>query len=255
MVNWLIFLALVTIRLPVYAENLTVDANMCSLCLVVDKSPDGQVHIIKNFDEVYFNYSENIDGDTIRLVSDAQIGINTDHNGRIIYHRNMRDQVVRDDWAKVTVQAPDNVTIKFVSIHGGLTVNDIDCALIDVKTNFGDLTLNRSNWDSIQLDMRGGSIYYTGGIEGKNIGFETGFGDINIELEGVSDVDVDIRSSYSYRKNPSPVMSIGIEPTGNGLSGGWAMTGYTTGRITNKSGPGIINAVSRHGKITCDVSY
>jgi hypothetical protein len=240
--------------LPVYAANFTVDANMHSLCLVVDKSPDGQVHIIKNFDEAYFNYSEHIDGDTIRLVSDAQIGINTDRNGRITYHKNMRDQVVLDDWAKVIVQAPDDVTIKFVSAFGGLTVNDIDCALIDVKTNSGDLTLNRSNWDAIQLDMRGGSIYYTGEIEGKSIDFEIGVGNINIELTGVIDVDVAIQSSYSYRKHPSPEMSVGKE-AGYVLSGGWEMTGYTTGRITNKSGPGIINAVTRGGKITWDVSY
>jgi hypothetical protein len=149
-VNWLVFLALVTVGLPVYAANFIVDANMFSLDLVVDKSPDGQVHIIKNFDEVYFNYSENIDGDTIRLVSDAQVGTNTDpRNGSITYQKNGRDQVVRSDRARVIVQTPDGATIKFVSVNGGMTVNDIDCALIDVKTNNGDLTLNKSNFDSI----------------------------------------------------------------------------------------------------------
>jgi hypothetical protein len=251
MVNWLVFWALGTIGLPVYAANFTVDANMRSLYLVVDKSPDGQVHIIKNFDEVYFGYSEDIDGDTIRLVSNAQIGINTDRNGRITYHKNMVDQVVRYDWAKVIVQVPNDVTIKFVSAYGGLTVNDIDCTLIDVKTNSGDLALNRCSFDSLQLDMGGGSIYYTGGIEGKSLDFETGAGNINIQLEGVSDVDVDIQSSYSYRQHPRPVLSVGRE---HFFYGGWEITGYTTGKITNKSGPGIINAVSRGGKIICDLS-
>ncbi|MDR0669333.1 MAG: DUF4097 family beta strand repeat-containing protein, partial [Treponema sp.] len=200
MVNRLVFLALATVGLPVYAANFTVDANMHSLDLIVDKSPDGQVHIIKNFDAAYFNYSENIDGDTIRLVSDAATGINSDpRNGRITYVKNRGDQIVLTERARVTVQVPDDAAIKFVSLNGGITVNDIDCTSIDVKTNNGDCTLNRSSWDSIQLDTKTGSIYYTGGIEGKSIDFETGNGNINIVLEAGSEVDVDIQSRYSYR--------------------------------------------------------
>jgi hypothetical protein len=131
-----------------------------------------------------------------------------------------------------------------------ITVNDIDCTSIDVKTNNGDFTLNKSNCGSIQLDMGSGDIYYTGGIEGKSIDFETGSGDINIDLEAWSEVDVDIQSSYSYRKhppfNPGPSSVV---------TGGYETTGYSTGRITNKRGAGVINAVTRGGNITCDVLY
>jgi hypothetical protein len=104
-----------------------------------------------------------------------------------------------------------------------------------------------------KLDIGSGSIYYTGGIEGKILNFETRFGNINIELEGRSDVDVDIQSSYSYRQHPRPVMS--VVGTEYALSGGWEKAGYATGRITNKKGSGIINAVTRGGKINCNVSY
>jgi hypothetical protein len=87
------------------------------------------------------------------------------------------------------------------------------------------------------MDMNNGSIYYTGGIAGKSIDFETGNGDINIELEAGSEVDVDIQSSYSYTQHNTAEFS-GIEKTG-----------YSSGRITNKRGPGIINAVTRTGTI------
>ena len=229
-----------SIGLPVYTANFTVDANLYSLDLVVDKSPDDQVHIIKNFDEAYFNYNETINENTIRLVSTAQLGINSDIQGGITYTKDRRNRVVLDDKARVIVQAPDGVAIKFVSVNGGVTVNDIDCALIDVKTSNGNLALNKSNWDSIQLDMINGSIYYTGGIEGKSIGFETMNGNISIELEAGSDVDVDIQSNYSYKQH---------------LSGGVEKTGYSTGRITNQRGSGLINAVTRNGNIDCKVLY
>ncbi|MDR0636032.1 MAG: DUF4097 family beta strand repeat-containing protein [Treponema sp.] len=242
MVNRLVFLALVTVGLPLYAANFTVDANLYSLDLVVDKSPDGRVHIIKNFDEAYFNYSENINGNTIRLVSDAQIGING-NKGRITYRKN-KQNLVMNDRARVTVQTPDDTIIKFVSVNGGITVNDIDCASIDVQTINGNFTLNKANCDSIQLDMSNGDIYYTGGIEGKNIHLETVNGDINIGLEAGTEVDVDIQSSYSYRQHPPSARISGTEKTG-----------YSTGRINNKRGSGLINAVTRNGSISCKALY
>ncbi|MDR1399823.1 MAG: DUF4097 family beta strand repeat-containing protein [Treponema sp.] len=294
--NWFIFLALVTVGLPVYAADFTVDANFHALDMVVEKSPDGQIHIIKNFDEVFFNYSENITGTIIKLVSDVQLNISGYNDGRITYHNN-RNRIVQNDRARVIVQVPDGVSIKFVSTNGGITVNNIDCtsikfvstnggitinnidcASIDIKTTNGSFTLNKSKYDSIELDMPNGSIHYTGGIEGQTIALqtvngsidytggiggqtitlktvngsihytgeieaqtialETANGNINIELKVGNnvDVDVDIQSNYSYRQRPS--------------SSGWDRTGYTTGKITNKKGSGIINAVTQNGNIT-----
>jgi hypothetical protein len=48
MANFFVFLAF-AVGMPVYAVNITVDANLGSLDLVVEKSTDGQVHIINNF--------------------------------------------------------------------------------------------------------------------------------------------------------------------------------------------------------------
>ena len=59
--SFLVFLVL-AVGMPVYAANFEVSANLNSLDIVVEKSADGQVHIIKNFDEAYFEYSENISG-------------------------------------------------------------------------------------------------------------------------------------------------------------------------------------------------
>jgi hypothetical protein len=246
-VNFFVLLVFV-VGIPVYAANFTVEANLHSLDLVVEKSTDGQAHIIKNFDIEHFKYGENINGNMIRLISAEQMGTNTDPaTGRITYIGSSGTTVVRDERARVVVQVPDGVTIKYTSLNGGVTVNNLECASIDIETINGDFTFNRSRCDSIELTMNNGNIYYTGTIDGVNIDLETGNGDIRVALERGSDVDVDIQSRYSYTYHPLTVVSPGVTMSGT------EKTGYSTGRISNKNGNGTINAVSRTGNIGCEI--
>lgn len=217
--NGLIFLALAAIVPSAYAANFTVNANLGSLDLVVNKSSDDQIHITKNFDEAYFRYREITNGNTISLVSEAEIGINVGL-GKITYHKNMQDQVIRKERAQVIVQVPDGASVMFVSTNGRLTVNDADCTLLDVKT------IN-------------GSINYTGGIEEKNFNFQTINGNITIALNGGSDVNVDIQKAPSSWEIHFGADFSGIEKTG----------GNKQGSITNKRGSGTINVATQKGTI------
>jgi DUF4097 and DUF4098 domain-containing protein YvlB len=239
---------LVAAGMPVYAVNFTIDANLPSLDLVVEKSTDSQAHIIKNFDERHFAYSEYISGNVIQLISSEQLGINTHWpTGKITYHRNLDTVVVRDDRARVVVQVPDGVTIKFVSVNGGVTVNNLDCDSIDIETINGDFTFNRSNCDSMELAMINGSIYYMGTIDGVDIELETVNGDIKVMLERGIDVDVDIQTKYSYIYHSLTEVSPGVTMSGT------ERIGYNIGRISNKNGDGTINAISRNGDIECGI--
>jgi DUF4097 and DUF4098 domain-containing protein YvlB len=218
------------------------------LDLVVEKSTDGQAHVIKNFDVGYFNYSENIDGNMIRLISAEQIGINTDPaTGRITYIGSSGTAVAQDDRARVVVQVPDGVTIKYASVNGGVTVDNLECASINIETINGDFIFNQSSCDSIALAMNCGSIYYTGTIDGVNIDLETGSGDVRVVLERGSDVDVDIQSKHSYTYHPLSVISPGVTMSGT------EKTGYSIGKISSKDGNGTINAISHTGNIGCEV--
>jgi DUF4097 and DUF4098 domain-containing protein YvlB len=218
------------------------------LDLVVEKSTDGQAHVIKNFDVGYFNYNENIDGNMIRLISAEQIGINTDPaTGRITYIGSSGTAVAQDDRARVVVQVPDGVTIKYASVNGGVTVDNLECASINIETINGDFIFNRSSCDSIALAMNNGSIYYTGTIDGVNITLETGHGDVKVALERGSDVDVDIQSRHSYTYHPLSAISPGVTMSGT------EKTGYSVGKINSKNGNGTINAISRTGNIGCEV--
>jgi hypothetical protein len=243
-VDFLFFLAL-AVGIPVYAANFEVNANLNSLDLVVERSTDGQVRLVKNFDETYFEYSENIRGNTIHLVSNAQIGINTSpYTEEVTYRKDKENELVMAGKAKVVVQVPDGVIIKVVSVNGGVTVNTIDCASIDIRTINGDVTLNKGNCDSIKLNTNNGSIYYTGKIEGKDIALQTAHGNINIVLEKGSEVDVYLQSRYSYTQH---------RDTGGPLVSGVEVTGYGSGRIINKRGSGTINITTLTGKIECKV--
>jgi hypothetical protein len=248
MVSFFVFFAL-ALGIPVYAVSFTVDANLHSLDLVVEKSTDGQVHITKNFDERYFGYSESINGNTIQLLSSERIGINTGPAGRITYHQNLRTAVVLDDRVRVVVQVPDGVTIKFVSVNGGVTINNLDCASIDIETIDGDFTFNWSNCGSIELAMNNGSIYYTGTIDGVNIELETMNGNVKVALERGSDVDVDIQSEYSYIYHPLTEVSPGVTMSGT------EKIRHNIGRISNKNGNGTITAMTRNGNIGCEILY
>lgn len=226
--SFFVFLVLAA-GMPVYAANFEVSASLNSLDLVVEKSADGQVHIIKNFDEAYFEYSENISGNTlqyIELVSNAQIGMNISRNGEMTYYnRNIGNAIVMPDKAKVVVQVPDDGILTVVSKNGGVTVNSIDCDLITIRTF-------------------NGRINYTGKIEGKDIIFDTIHGDINIVLEKGSEVDVDLQLWYSYIQHTNIDIQgfTGVDEHGN-----------CSGRITNKRGRGLINILTRNGKITWEV--
>lgn len=226
--GFFVFLAL-ALGMPLCAANFEVSTDLNSLDLVVEKSADDQVHIIKNFDEAYFEYSENITGNRnsmqyITLVSKARVGVSVSRSGRAAYYNsNTGNMVVMADKPKVVVQVPDGGIIIAVSGNGGITVNSVDCEILDIRT------IN-------------GGIDYTGKIEGQNISFHTTHGDINITLEKESEFDVDLQIWYKHDTLTPDTGISGVTKHGNSI-----------GRITSKNGRGLINMLTRDGKINWDL--